>query len=349
MVQEVVESAINTALTKIEQVAPAVAKPLKAVNRVILENPKVESVASQIIVPTTLATAAVAASATATIPSFLPFLQYLFTQPLLLATRRKRKSWGTVYNAVSKLPMDLAIVRLYDSTDGRLVQTRVTDKYGRFVFLPPPGSYRIEVVKPNYQFPSLTLKDRSADVQYASLYHGETVTISAPGTMLAPNIPLDPNIKEETPKAIIRNTRLRRANLMLGALSIGTSGAAFLIIPRPLALIPIIAHITLYGVFKHLAIGKKPKNLRRVKDADTRSPLAGAIARIFDTQFNKLLETQVTDRSGRYGFLAGPNEYYVAVEKPGYDKVVTPPINLRDKAEPEIVSLDVGLKKNYPV
>src|SRR3989338_5776278 len=85
VVQEVVESAINTALTKIEQVAPAVAKPLKAVNRVILENPKVESVASQIIVPTTLATAAVASSATATIPSFLPFLQYLFTQPLLLA------------------------------------------------------------------------------------------------------------------------------------------------------------------------------------------------------------------------------------------------------------------------
>ena len=46
-----------------------------------------------------------------------------------------------VYNAGSKLPIDLAIVRMYRLDSGALVATRVTDKQGRATFfLAAPGN-----------------------------------------------------------------------------------------------------------------------------------------------------------------------------------------------------------------
>ena len=344
-IQQTVESTITTALENLEQIAPTVAKPFQVINTKVLENPAVEQVALQVVVPTVVVTAAAAGVATATIPSFLPFLQYLFTQPLLLFPRRKRRGWGTVYNSISKVPVDLAIVRLIDAQTSRLIQTRVTDKYGRVAFLPAPGTYRLEVAKPNFNFPSTLLQNKPQDVQYSALYYGLPITIDKPGTLLAPNIPLDPNIPEQTPQAILQKAKLTRLNVLLGSLSILTSFLAFLIAPRLLAIVLVFGHAVIYYTFRRLAAPKKPKHLNKIKDLHTGQSLPGAIARIFDTTFNKLLETQVTDRSGKYGFLAGQNEYFITVEKPGYTKTQTNPIDLRETKEPGVVSVGVRMGK----
>jgi len=70
-----------------------------------------------------------------------------------------------------------------------------------------------------------------------------------------------------------------------------------------------------------------------VYDAKERKTLDRVIVRIFDKKFNKLLETQITDNNGKYGFFAGHSVYYVTAEKLGYAKFVSPDLDLKQKKQ----------------
>jgi hypothetical protein len=63
---------------------------------------------------------------------------------------------------------------------------------------------------------------------------------------------------------------------------------------------------------------KKRPPWGRVLDASDKKPIVGAIVRIYEAEFNKLKEMQVTDKEGRFGFMVKPGRYYVTVDKPGY-------------------------------
>jgi hypothetical protein len=75
----------------------------------------------------------------------------------------------------------------------------------------------------------------------------------------------------------------------------------------------------------------KPKNWGMAIDGKTKKPLSRAVIRIFDKKYNKLLETQVTDKNGKYGFFVKRNVYYVTAEKAGYSKYVSQDIDLSHK------------------
>lgn len=81
---------------------------------------------------------------------------------------RARPSYGLVRNAITHVPLDLAVVRLYERGTNRLVTTRVTDGRGKFFALPPPGVYTVTVTKPGYATFS------REDVRIA-VRHGETL------------------------------------------------------------------------------------------------------------------------------------------------------------------------------
>lgn len=68
----------------------------------------------------------------------------------LILEVREQPSYGVVRDAITHLPMDLAVVRLYEEASSRLVMTRVTDGQGRFFALPPGGVYTLVVSKPGY-------------------------------------------------------------------------------------------------------------------------------------------------------------------------------------------------------
>ena len=55
-----------------------------------------------------------------------------------------------------------------------------------------------------------------------------------------------------------------------------------------------------------------------VYDSETKEPVESAIVRIFDKEYNKLLETKVTDGQGRFEFLVKPGEYFITATKEGY-------------------------------
>lgn len=287
--------------------------------------------AAEVVAPAAVAATVGATAAAASTFNVLAYLRFLLTQPALLVRRRRREKWGLVYNAVTKQPLDLAIIRLVDASTGAVKQTRITDAQGRFAFLASTGTYRFQVVKPGFSFPSSLLAKATMDIDLVDLYHGELVQVDGSAT-LTPNIPVDPVEKMETPASVLKRRRWRKIQQGLSVGSLGVAGIAFILQPTFGMGLFGLAQIGVFFLFRRLAVPPKPKNWGIVYDGRTRKPLARAVVRVFDRKYNKLLETQVTDREGKYAFFAGKNIYYVTADLPGYERYVSTEIDLRKEA-----------------
>ena len=303
--------------------------PVAAVLRVI-RTPQTEAVA-QTVAPVAVIAAISVTTAAAGGINLLNYLRFLLTQPLLLLRRRKRDKWGLVYNSLSKRPIDLVIVRLVDATTGTIKQTRITDALGRYAFIVQTGNYRIQVVKPGYVYPSQYLANEKIDVDFVDLYHNEPIAAAA-SAVLTPNIPIDPIENAEVPSEIIKKTRWRLAQRVLSVGSLVVAIAAVVIQPSSIMIGLAVVQVLFFVLFRRLAVPAKPKNWGITYDGKTRKPLKRAIIRIFDKKYNKLLETQLTDKDGKYAFFAGKNVYYVTADHDGYDRFVSKEIDLRNQS-----------------
>ncbi len=255
-------------------------------------------------------------SAGATGASFFSYLYLLFTQPLMLVGAKKRR-WGLVYNAVTKNPVDLAIVRVYDAESKRLVGTRVTNKQGRYNYILQPGKYYFQVEKKNFLFPTVLLKGKTKDQDMDQLYTGGVFEVAGKGNV-AMQIPVDPDIKDEKDKNLLRRNLVKKLQFVIALVGPILSLVAFIISPTWLLAGLTVGQLAMFFLFRYLAYGRQYKNWATIKAVDSKEPLSQAIVRVFDTKFNKLLDWRVTDGKGRYSFLVGDGEYYITVEKQGY-------------------------------
>ncbi len=307
-----------------------------------LQSPEVQA-AANIAGPIALALALANLAFAASLFSLFNYLWFLFTQPLLLLGRKKRERWGLAYNSLSKVPLDLAAVRLIHAKTNLILQTRVTDAKGRFSFRVRPGQYRLEVAKTGYTFPSQYLKGQTEDGELIDLYLGQIINVDEEMS-LAVNIPLDPLVKEETPRSIYFKRWLRRFQHSLGAVSLFVTAIALAISPSWFLLGLLLIQILTYILFRRLALPKKPKGWGMVYEGKTRKPMGKSIVRIFDRKFNKLLETQVTDNRGNYGFFANKNVYFITAEKTGYKKYKSEDIDLT-KQDTAVVDKHIPIDK----
>lgn len=315
----------------------------------IREIPAVQT-AADVSVPTLIVSAGTSVIVMSIAFDFLPFVQYLFTAPVLFLGRRKRKGYGVIYNAISKEPIGLAVVRLYQvkgeqELPGKLVKSRVTDKEGRFYFLVQPGTYRLTVTKAGFQFPTQHLKSKKEDVQFTDLYHGELLRVTEADAVITPNIPIDPSVtaKYQEPKNIKWRARLRVIQHTIALSGVLLSFVFAIIRPNVLAAAMVLLQIGIYLFVQRLAKPRKPKSWGIVYDKLTGRPVANVVARIFEPKYNKLLETQVTDNKGRYSFLLGPSEYYAVFEKEGYRSTQVSPIDFTKDKEAKDFSMDINL------
>lgn len=286
------------------------------------------TITAPVVVALALANLALASS----LFSLFNYLWFLLTQPILLLGRKRREKWGLVYNSLSKHPIDLAVVRLLNAQTRIVVQTHVTDAKGRFAFRVKPGMYRIEVVKPGFVYPTALLKNEREDVDYLDLYHGETIEVKQESN-IAVNIPVDPIVKEETPRVILFKRFMRTLQHAVSLISVVVTFVALLIAPSWLMLGLLVLQIVTYFLFRRLALPKKPKGWGIIYDSKTRKPLGTSVVRIFDKKFNKLLETQVTDSKGQYGFFASKSRYFITAEKPGFEKYHSEDLDLTNVKE----------------
>lgn len=307
------------------------------------ENPEVQSMVSTAI-PIVVATTVASTVILTTSFNLLSLLRFLLTSPILLIGRRKRKSFGVVYHALTKRPIDLALIRLYRTDNNKLVGSRVTDKNGRYFFLVPPGQYRLEVIKKGFIFPSPTLISTKDDAIYLDVYHGEKIVVSENRALLTPNIPLDPEEqKEVAPKKIKRQQNLRRLQKTLAWTGLLVSAAILFIVPSVINAIIFGSQIVIQLLFKRLATAPKPKSWAIVYNHATNRPLADVIIRIFETKYHKLLETTLTDNHGRYTFFLGPNQYSSTFEKPGFQTAEIAPIEYSKNQDIQEWAQDIKL------
>jgi hypothetical protein len=306
---------------------------------------EVQTVAD-IAAPIVIATAVSSAAVLATSFNIFAILQYLFTAPILFFARRRRQNFGIIYNAVTKVPIDLAVVRLYGE-NGKLVRTMVTDSLGRYFFKVDEGKYFIRVTKQGFTFPSGYLSGQKADGKYLDLYTEGYLQVTDRQAVIAANIPVDP-VSEEGAKVVKRIRYEKMIRVFQNILALTGIILAFYVViiqPSTFSYCMLGVQAIIYLMTRLLIRPKKKKGWGIVYEAKTRSPLANTIVRLFEPKYHKLLETAITDREGRYTFLVGPNEYYATFEKTGYEPREVRPIDYRNKKELTPISVDVPLAR----
>jgi hypothetical protein len=349
-VTNITEAVQQTAIAIATVFKSPVAQTVQEAMTTVRENEVIQQ-ATDVATPTLAVTAGASVLVMSVAFDFIPFLQYLFTAPVLLFWRRKRKGFGVVYNAISRDPVDLCVVRLFlieDETKpgpGRLVKSRVTDKGGRFFFLVQPGKYRLTAIKAGFRFPTDYLKDVKDDGTFLDVYHSEFIVVTEKDAVITPNIPLDPAQvgQTQTPKRVVWQGRLRVLQHLVAVSGVLVSLTVAIIRPSVLAVVMIAVQVLVYLLSRRLAKPRKPKSWGIVYDKTTKRPLGNVVARIFEPKYNKLLDTQVTDSKGRYAFLLGPSEYFAVFEKEGFKPTQVRPIDLRNAKGSQDFSVDVEM------
>ncbi|MFA6131999.1 MAG: fibronectin type III domain-containing protein [Patescibacteria group bacterium] len=344
----------NTIREVTENVTATVTETVTAITETfetVKESPVTQTTAT-IAAPAVTAVAVTSTVLLATSFNLLPFLQYLFTAPILLLGRRKRKSYGVVYNAFTKAPLDLATVRLYSVAENKLVRSRVTDKGGKYFFMVQPGKYRISINKSGYEFPSSILSGKKDDGIYLDVYHGEEIEVTEKDVVITPNIPIEPVAIEEKKEvsSVKRIRALRTVQHWFALAGIFVSIFVFLVQMSIWTGVALGVQLVVFLLIRRLATSKKPKSWGIVYDQKTQRPIGNVVVRIFEPKYHKLLETGLTDNQGRYTFLLGPSEYSSTFEKTGYEQATIQPIDYSQEKETKEWAQDIALspKGNTP-
>jgi hypothetical protein len=241
-----------------------------------------------------------------------------------LGIRKRRRPWGTVYDSVTKRPIDPAYVTVKD-TEGKTVAEAITDMDGRYGFLLHDGTYYISVKKTNYEFPSEKMEGKSFDELYNNLYFGGPVTVTS-GQVLDKNIPMDPkgfDWNEEAKKKLNAFSFHSKNEKWWSLASNYIYGFGFLVSAVTVAVHRSAYNVTMMllyaAVIAFLYFISKNKRLGHVTDSSTHMPLSYAIMRVTAADHETVLRSAVCDVRGRYYCIVPKGQYYVDIEKKNLD------------------------------
>jgi 5-hydroxyisourate hydrolase-like protein (transthyretin family) len=255
--------------------------------------------------------------------------------------RRRRKPWGTVFNSQTGQPIPYATIKLFDKEYDRLIETAVTDTDGRFSFLVKKGEYYLTAQKPNYAFPS----QHKVSEYFEHLYTGGTIHIGPKDESITYNIAIDPKMKlNNSYKLMVSLIKISRAlnRLRVILLAIGLLLAIFLTIKDfNLFYILSVCFYILVGIWEIFNL-RRARPFGVVTDAYG-EPIDMAIVRIYEKRRNRLVETDVTDKEGRFKFLVNPGIYYVTAIKPNFLEFKSNIMYL--EKERTVVSVNIKMKK----
>jgi hypothetical protein len=292
---------------------------------------------SQISIASSVAVAATAALAVVPILGSAgagAFMWQGFMAMLGLLPKRK-KVWGTVYDANTKRPIPFAKVQLLDR-NRRVLETRIADKDGRYGFLTTPESLLAQNVQililpiaKEYAFPSHTAATVDTFV-YNNLYYGDLITVSDQ-KLINFDIPMDPIRPSVVP------LMLKSPSIVLGASVAAIADAGFWL---GLVMIPLNAIITptpfTFGVmFLFLGTaslriwGIREHPFGTVTDSATGRPMPFALITLNDLA-GKRAGFTVTDEQGRYFLVAERGTYELTIFTPG---TVVPPRQAKQMIE----------------
>lgn len=241
----------------------------------------------------------------------------------VLTPRRRRivEPWGTVYDSLTKRPLDPVYVSLRSAESDKEISGAITDLAGRYGFLVPPGEYKLTAMKTHYDFPSTRLRGKQDDIVYDKLYFGENFTVGEKEGVVLRNIPLDAvgtDWNEEEKKRMgLGGSRKRRQIIIAITNTIFVFGFLFsvyalLVLPDILNAVIVFSYVviwtveTLYDRHFRLAVVIKRKDGK---------PLPFALVKILLTNTDILIKKVVADQMGKFYILMTPGSYRVVVEE----------------------------------
>ena len=278
--------------------------------------------ATVLLIKTLLDSVSVGFSVLRELPLLIP---QLFSGLLgFIGLYKRKKPWGTVFDSVTKEPIDPAIVTLYEGSDTtKKTEQRITDMKGRFDFLVRAGTYCMGAVKTDYTFPSKILSGKKEIDEYSNLYFGEPLNFSDKDIVTV-NIPMDAQRynwnQANKPKYYHRNFRLFRE----GVLRIIAATGIFLALIAYI-LSPTVWNLSILFVYAAIIILRtlfiKEKNWGVVFDSKTHKMLP----RMKITSVKNIAGRElsggntITDIYGRYFLRLEEGEQMLMVEKENPD------------------------------
>jgi hypothetical protein len=227
--------------------------------------------------------------------------------------KKRNRPWGTVYNAITKEPIDPAMVVLYDQ-EGRQIATCMTDTDGRYEFAVDPGIYRLFVKRAPYLFPSKLLNGLAHDEVYSELYFGGYFEVKEKGEVVKKNIPMDPpaDMKQEDQK---KNYKLWR---ILGGVADLLFIIGLLVTTASVVISPVWYNILIFVLYIGLLLFRqlhlKPKSGIVIEKATNR-PVSFGVLRVYSALSKQEVMARVLDVHGAYYALIPNGKYYVVIEK----------------------------------
>ena len=237
----------------------------------------------------------------------------------------RRKPWGTVYDSVTKQPIDPAYVVLSDLA-GTEMGTSITDLDGRYGFLVKPGQYRLTANKTNYKFPSEKLRGYTSDELYNDLYFGEVITIDHEGQVIAKNIPLD-SITFDWNEFAKREQKLMRfysgRSKTIKRIATWFFYIGFVLATIAFITSPVLYNTVIFSLYIIIAIlrsvGFKTRRLGGVVERATGRVVPFSIIRIMSASSQTEIMHRVANQEGRYYCLIQNGTYYVTIQKKNLD------------------------------
>lgn len=320
------------------------------------DNQTIEHIKGRLVIPNT---ALPSAAVVGLIFGSLPLLYDLWNLLIrlfsyLLGRRRHDKPWGTVYDSVTKQPLDPVYVTAETmGPDGKLkeVASAITDIDGRFSFFLPDGTYYLRAGKTHYKFPSTKLQGREMDELYRNLYFGAPVLVTGQNVVNL-NIPMDSVDFDWNEFAKTKTNFFRfydRRELWLNRIYGFFFGLGFLLSLYVSFVDPSFFNIIITLLYASVFLYNKfwrdrYKPLRVIKES-TGEPLSFAIVRVFIPNLNQQIKQVVADKFGRFYLLVRPGVYYYTVEEKQLDgsylkTYQSEPINFSDG----ILTRDISVK-----
>ena len=268
------------------------------------------------------------------IPAALHAVNYGFSLTIeALGIRRRRKSWGRVYDSTTGKGVDTAVIRLYDQKEMMLRGTMITDLKGKYYFSADPGVYAITVSKDGYIFPteifakygiqSFNKKASRDNTQYV----GQPINIDDKTNYLNIDVPMDPvkpNISTMLKikifgKDLFNYFIVGLPYIVIPALIVGSVLSIFTAVVRPtdrniILSVVYVALTAIYILSRYLRAARAGM----VMNKTDKKPIQGVMISLFEKEHNNLKETRITDRYGKFSINAPKGHYYMKAQKSGY-------------------------------
>lgn len=224
-------------------------------------------------------------------------------------SKKKRQSWGVVYDTTTKKPLGRVVLRLIDSSK-KVVDAEVSAANGTFRLTPKEGRFTITATLAGYTFPSALITS-DTDGGYSNIYRGQEFTVSDISQGILLSIPMDvAAISEKERRLITRRDKTRQ--IIEGGSNIAMF-AGFAYGAYTAYIYPHVYNYLILGAYLAIMMGKlilmlPKKSVGRVTAGDG-SPVGGMELGLFDTEFKNILYRTFTNEQGEYSFVV-PNTAY---------------------------------------